>query len=328
MEKKVDISLNIIIRVLAVAAIVTFLYLIREVIALFLVAVIITAALNPVIRRVQAFNCSRALAVMFVYLVFFTTLGLIISLIMPTLVSQFEEFVVSFPDLMVSFFPESYNISEKIFSADLGEKFVGSLGNIFSKAGSFVQGVISVVAIISMSFYMSLQENGLKQGIVMITPRERKDYVASLVDRIYQSFGRWMMGQIITMFFVGILYFIALYFLGVPYVVVLALIGGLLEIIPYFGPIVAGIPAIILGFTQGPVIGMVVIVAYLLINIIENHFLVPKIMNKAVGLSPVLIILALLVGVRLGGVIGLFLAVPLAGAINVFVKDVWAKQNS
>lgn len=327
MEKKVDISLNIIIRILAVVAIVTFLYLIREVIALFLVAVIITAALNPVIRKVQTFNCSRTLAVMFVYLVFFTVLGLMISLIAPTLVSQFEEFIVRFPDLIASFFPDSYNVSERISSANLGEELVGSLGSIFSKAGNFVQGVISVVAIISMSFYMSLQENGLKRGIIMITPRDKKDYIASLVDRIYQSFGRWMMGQVVTMFFVGILYLVALSILGVPYVVVLALIGGLLEIIPYFGPIVAGIPAIILGFMVNPVVGVLVIVAYLAINIIENHFLVPKIMNKAVGLSPVLIILALLVGVRLGGVIGLFLAVPLAGAINVFVRDVWNRRE-
>lgn len=327
MEKKIDISLNIIFRVLAVVAIVTFLYLIREVIALFLVAVIITAALNPLICRVQELGSSRALAVGFVYLAFFTLLVIAISFIAPTIIMQFEDFVADIPRLISDFFPSNFNISDKLSSINFNENLIKSLGSVFSKAGNFVQSVISVVAIISMSFYMSLQENGLKQSIIMITPKNKKDYIASLVDRIYQSFGRWMVGQIITMFFVGILYYIVLSILDVSYAGALALIGGLLEIIPYFGPIGASVPAIILGFLKSPVIGLVVIIAYLLINLIENHFLVPKIMNKAVGLNPVLIILSLLIGVRLGGVIGLFLAVPLAGAINVFVLDIWNKQN-
>lgn len=324
MEKKVDISLNIILRVLVTVVVAGFLYMIRDVIALFLVAVIITASLNPVIRKIQTFHCSRTLAVAFVYVVFFTGVGLIISSIAPSLINQFEEFFAKLPELTTNFAPESFNISDKISSINLEKNFISSLGGIFS---DFVTGVISVLAVISMSFYMSLQENGLKQVIITVTPKKYEKYAVSLIDRIYQSFGRWMIGQLITMVFVSILYYIVLSVMGVPFAIVLALLGGLLEIIPYFGPIIASVPAIVLGFSESSTVGLIILVAYLLINLIENYFLVPKIMNKAVGLNPVVVILALLIGVRLGGVIGLFLAVPLAGAISVFVKDFLNKEN-
>ncbi|MCK4635351.1 MAG: AI-2E family transporter [Candidatus Moranbacteria bacterium] len=325
MEKKIDISLNIILRVLMVVIIVAFLYMIKDVIALFLVAVIITASLNPVIRKIQTFHCSRTLAVAFVYVVFFTGIGLIISSIAPSLINQFEEFFAKLPELTTNFIPDSFNVSDKISSINLEKNFISSLGGIFS---DFVTGVISVLAVISMSFYMSLQENGLKQAIITVTPKKYEKYAISLIDRIYRSFGRWMIGQLITMVFVSILYYIVLSVMGVPFAIVLALLGGLLEIIPYFGPIIASVPAIVLGFSESSTVGLIILVAYLLINLIENYFLVPKIMNKAVGLNPVVVILALLIGVRLGGMIGLFLAVPLAGAISVFVKDFLNKENA
>ena len=128
------------------------------------------------------------------------------------------------------------------------------------------------------------------------------------------------------MVFVGVLYYIALTLLGISYAPVLAIIGGLLEIIPYFGPIIASIPAILFGIMVDPMIGAMAAVAYFVINMIENHFLIPKIMNKAVGLNPVLIILALLIGGKIAGVVGIFLAVPIAGAIGLFIKDVMNKK--
>lgn len=320
-NNKIDISSSIILRILVIILIGGFLYLIREVIALLLVAIVVTAALNPIIRKIQKLHISRTYAVILVYLVFFLTLGGIISFVVPLLIHQFQEFFKSFPELLNKSFPQSFNLSEKISDLNLESSFFGSLNSIFSFAGDFALRVVSSMAIISMSFYMSLHEDGLKKFVIVFTPENHKKLVTHLVDKIYESFGRWMIGLIITMFFVGILYYTILSVLGVPFAIVLALIGGFLEIIPYFGPILAGVPAIILGFLQSPLIGFLVLLFYWLINLIENHILIPKIMNKAVGLNPVLIILALLVGAKLAGVPGLFLAVPLAGAVNVLVKD-------
>lgn len=327
MSQIIDVSSNSIFRVIAIILGLWFLYVIRGVIWLFLIAIIVTAALNPVIKGAQKFFKSpRTSAVFVVYVAFFAIIGFLVSIIVPALSEQFDQLGRELPYLIERFTPPNISVPNDISFGDVGQRFIGMLNNPFSTTVGFLTGVISTVAVVSMSFYMSLQEDGLKNALLIITPEQHKKYIASLIDRIQENFGRWMAGQLITMVFVGVLYYIALTVLGVPYAPVLALMGGLLEIVPYFGPILAGIPATLIGFMQDPMIGIVVALAYLGINMIENYFLIPKIMNKAVGLNPVLVILALLIGAKVAGVIGILLAVPLAGAIGLFLKDVMEKK--
>ncbi len=327
MSQVIDVSSNIIFRVLGIVLGLWFLYVIRDVIWLFLIAIIITAALNPMIKNTQAFLRSpRAVAVSVVYIIFFLLLGVLISFIVPTISAQFEEIGTEVPKLLAQFLPKHLSPIEDPTFSNVSQQFIGLLGNPFSTTVGLLSGLISIFAVISMSFYMSLQEDGLKNALLLIVPSQHQKYIATLIDRIQENFGRWMAGQLVTMIFVGVLYYIALRLLGVPYASVLAVIGGLLEIVPYFGPIMAGVPAVIFGFMQDPMIGLFVFVAYWGINLIENYFLIPKIMNKAIGLHPVLVILALLIGGQIAGIVGIFLAVPLAGAIGLFLKDVMEKK--
>ncbi|HIP50392.1 MAG TPA: AI-2E family transporter [Candidatus Pacebacteria bacterium] len=327
MNQVMQTSTNIIFRVVIILLALWFLYVIRDVIWLFLIAIIITAALDPVINRVrEALKLPRALSVSVVYISFFSIVALLIAFIAPMLADQFDQLGKELPYFIAQFSQDNTVIPQDISFSDVSQKIVGLLNNPFSTTFGFLTSVISTVAVIAMSFYMSLQKDGLKDALLLMTPKQYMKYTASLVDRIQENFGRWMVGQLITMIFVGVLYYIALTALGVPYAPVLAIIGGLLEIIPYFGPIVASMPAILFGTMEDPVIGIMVAVAYFVINLIENHFLVPKIMNKAVGLNPVLIILALLIGGKIAGVVGIFLAVPIAGAIGLFIKDMMGKK--
>jgi len=327
MNQTIGVPSSIIFRVVVTLLGLWFLYVIRDVIWLFLIAIIITAALNPVIRGLQKFfKSNRSLAVSTVYILFFTILGLIISFISPMLSEQFNQLGKELPHFIAQFSSDSSVVPSDISFGDVSQKIVTLLNNPFSTTFGFLTTVISIMAVIAMSFYMSLQEDGLKDALLLVTPRQYNKYVSSLINRIQENFGRWMVGQVVTMIFVGVLYYIALTILGVPYAPVLALIGGLLEIIPYFGPIIAAIPAVLFGVIEDPIIGAMVAIAYFVINMIENHFLIPKIMNKAVGLNPVLIILALLIGGKIAGVVGIFLAVPLAGAIGLFIRDVMNKK--
>lgn len=327
MEQVIDVSSNIIFRVLGIVLGLWFLYVIRDIIWLFLIAIIITAALNPMIKAVQAFLRSpRALAVSLAYLIFFVLLGILISFIVPTISQQFNQIGTELPTLLAKFLPQHLSPTEDPTMSNVSQQFIGLLGNPFSTTVGLLSGLISIFAVISMSFYMSLQEDGLKNALLLIVPSQHQKYIATLIDRIQENFGRWMAGQLVTMIFVGALYYIALRLLGVPYASVLAIIGGLLEIVPYFGPIMAGVPAVTFGFLQDPMVGFLVLVAYWAINMIENYFLVPKIMNKAIGLHPVLVILALLIGGQIAGIMGVFLAVPLAGALGLFLRDVMEKK--
>jgi len=327
MDQIMHTSTNIIFRAVIIFLALWFLYVIRDVIWLFLIAIIITAALDPVINSVRKLLKSpRALSVSAVYISFFSILALLVAFIAPMLAEQFDQLGKDLPYFIAQFSPDNMAVPQDISFGDVSQKIVGLLNNPFSTTFGFLTTVISVVAVIAMSFYMSLQKDGLKNALLLMTPKQYMKYTASLVDRIQENFGRWMVGQLITMIFVGVLYYIALTILGVPYAPVLALIGGLLEIIPYFGPIIASIPAILFGLMIDPMIGIMVAIAYFVVNLIENHFLIPKIMNKAVGLNPVLIILALLIGGKIAGVVGIFLAVPIAGAIGLFIKDMMGKK--
>jgi predicted PurR-regulated permease PerM len=129
------------------------------------------------------------------------------------------------------------------------------------------------------------------------------------------------------MFIVGCLTYIGLYFLGIKYALTLALVAALLEIIPYIGPILAAIPAVILGFAQSPFLALLVILLFVVIQQLENYIIVPQVMKKTVGLNPIVIIIVMLIGAKLAGVIGIILAVPVAAAVAEFLKDI-RKESS
>lgn len=327
------ISSQTIARIVLTVLAIWFLYLIRDIIALFLVSVIITAALNPVIDRFSGRRMPRVIIVSSVFVLFFAFMGMLIAFMVPALTSQVSAFTGAMGQWITNLQTSAVGtilglerLGDPAAAEGMREALSGSVGELFSRAGSFVSGMIAVLAVISMSFYMSLQKNGMKRFLMSVTPKQHQPYVTSLADRIYESFGRWMAGQVVTMIFVGTLYYIALSLFGVEYALVLAVLGGVLEIVPYLGPILSAIPAAILAFAISPAVGVGVLSSYALINLVENHVLIPQIMNKAVGLNPVAVILALLIGAKVAGLIGVIIAVPLAGAVSLFLKDVLEKK--
>ncbi len=322
-KQQIEISTNIILRVLVVVAAAGFLFVIRDVIALFLIAIIITAALHPIIGKiVRVTKVPRTATVSMVYLLFFAGIAGLAAFVIPTISDEIDAFIGE----LTAYIGQNAFLSS-LFSVDeLAGRLTGSVENLASTTAGLFTGVVSSVAVVSMSFYMSIEEDGLKKSLLLITPEQHQKYISSLIERIQESFGRWMAGQLITMIFVGLMYYAVLSFFDIRFALLLAILGGILEIIPYFGPIMAGIPAIMIAFSAGPFVAGLVAVAYLTINLIENQILIPKIMNRAIGLNPVLVILALLMGAQIAGVVGLLLAVPLAGALGVFIKDVLEKK--
>ena len=121
--------------------------------------------------------------------------------------------------------------------------------------------------------------------------------------------------------------FIGLAIVGVPYALILAIFAGIMEIIPYVGPIVSAVPGVVLGFLISPTLGFLALLVYLVSQQMENHVIVPQVMKKAVGLNPISVILALLIGARLGGAIGAILAIPVATGISLFINDLLEKRK-
>ena len=160
----------------------------------------------------------------------------------------------------------------------------------------------------------------------MIVPYKYHVFLSELINKIQKKISSWLKGQIVLSLLIGFFVFISMMTLGVKYALVLALLAFLGEFIPYLGPVLAALPAILVAFIDSPLKALFVFIIFVIIQQVENHILVPKIMQKAVGLNPLISILALLIGARLGGVMGVILAIPITTAIIVIISEIFTKD--
>ena len=177
--------------------------------------------------------------------------------------------------------------------------------------------------IIVFSFYFAVVETGVDDFLRIIVPSNYRSYVLDLWRRSQKKIGLWMQGQILLAVIIGVLVYLGLTVLGIPHALLLAVLAALFELIPVFGPILASVPAILIGFVDGGLtLGLLVIAFYVIIQQFENHLIYPLVVTKVVGVPPLLVILALIIGAKLAGFLGILLSVPMAAAIQEFVTDI------
>jgi len=335
----IDISLTSLIKVLILFLTVVFLYFIRDIVVILFTTIIISSALDPTIDWLKGKHLPRSLSVIIVYVFVLAVIAGSVSLLVPPIAGEVKELAGKLPDLYqnlqvyLSGDSPLYDpmIAEEIQKAlsGLGDNLSKITGGIFGTVSDIFGGLFSVVIILTMSFYLVVQENALKKFLRSITPTKHQPYVTSLVNRIQQKIGAWLRAQLILVLAVGVLTFVGLSLLKVPYALVLAIFAGLMEVVPYIGPIISVIPAAFLAITvTGSWVMLAgVILVYFVVQQLENHLLVPKVMHKAVGLNPIVVILSLMIGGKLAGFLGVILAVPVATALVIFVKDIIGERE-
>jgi len=324
----VNISTITVLKVLLVLLAVVFLWAVRNVILLLVISIIISSAIDPLADYLQSKRIPRSLSVLFVYAVFLGLIILIISMLVPPIGQQFK--VISTTDYYDSFISRIGIYRDNLNNLGIGKTIENSIrgftgtfaDNLLQTTRGIVTGFVSVITVLVISFYLTVQENGMKSLLKHLTPYKHQAYAAKLINRIQRKIGAWVLGQIILSAVIFGLTFIGLTLLKVEFALVLALIGGALEIVPFIGPFLSAIPAVFFAFLQSPALAVAVIILYVVVQQLENHIVVPVVMSKSVGLSPVLIILGILVGGTLGGILGALIAVPIISGIAVFVNDV------
>ena len=203
------------------------------------------------------------------------------------------------------------------------KEFASSFSNtVFQTTKGVASGIVSFITILVISFYLTVEENGMKNFIKYLTPFKHQAYITILVNKIQKKMGAWVLGQVILSAVIFGLVFIGLTALNVKYALVLALLAGLLEIVPYIGPFVSGAIATFFAFLQSPTLAVAVIILWVVTQQLESNVIVPIVMSRSVGLNPVMVILGILTGATLGGIIGILLAVPVMSAFSVFISDV------
>ncbi|TSC73368.1 MAG: hypothetical protein G01um101470_131 [Parcubacteria group bacterium Gr01-1014_70] len=340
----IEISTRTILKVLLFLLGIAALYLIRDVVLILLLSIVIASAIDPGVRRFQQLRLPRPLAVLAIYLITAALFAFVFYLIVPPFISEMRNFATTFPfsleetvgyfrtqlDIFFSSSPEYVSIPTESLTDRLNTFVNENLVSFFS-AGSSVGssvfgGVLSFVFVVVLSFYFAVQENGIAHFLKIITPMEHEAYIIDLWARSQQKIGRWLQGQLLLGVLVGMLVYAGLMLLGVKYALILALLAAVFELIPIFGPILAAIPGVLFAFIQAPILALWAILLYVIVQQLENHLIYPLVVRKAVGVPPLLVIIALLIGGKLAGFMGFLLAVPIAAAFLEYINDV-AKEK-
>lgn len=285
------------------------------------------AALLPITQFLRKRRVPKLLSVLIPY---FGVILLLVLMIVPLI-----PFVIQQMDALVLHFPKYLDQSAKFFGVQLDPKQLqnylsGQLSTISSSAITVTTqvfgGIFTLITIFIVSLYLLLYNDDFKKKFARLFHHQNHEKVLNAVSLVNEKLGAWLQGQIILCLSIGLITWIALTLLGVPFALPLALLAGILEVIPTLGPTLASIPAIIVALTISPTLAIVITMTYILIQMLENQLLVPKIMERAVGLNPVVVILGVTIGANLMGVVGALLAIPFISFIIVIYQSLEAQR--
>ncbi len=324
MPRKVEISHKTIIFAVLFLLSLGFIYRISDLIVQLFVALLVMAVLNPFVTKLSSWRIPRGLSVLISYILFFGVIGGVVALVLPPLIDQTTNFANSLPGYIAN-----SGINPAI-SGQLVDELLGQVGKIPEQTVKFslsvFSNVLAIFTVLVFAFYMLLSRAKLDEQLAGIVGEEREAGIARILNKLEERLGGWARGQFGLMLIVGTLNFIALSILHIPFALPLAILAGILEIVPFIGPIIAAIPAVIIGFGISPFAGFGVVAVAFLIQQLENYVFVPKIMEKSVGVSPIITLMALAIGQRFAGVVGMIISVPLVITLHVVIQEYFNKE--
>ena len=362
-EMAVHISLQSIVKgtfgILAIAMGTWAIYHLRHKILLLLLAVFVAAVIDPSVEKMEQHGIPRGLAILVHYFfAIFILLFLLLSFI-PIIAEQIQGIAIimssevdtflSNPRIDLPFIKDDMNLrmtglvkstlqtmninqftdALSQFGESLSSAAQGGVRFATRIAGSLVNFFVSMVVVLVLAFFMQIEKEDILHWVRGFFPVNYRSYIDNKFEAMHTKIGQWARGELLLMLAIFSLTLIALLILRMPYALTLAVLAGFCEFIPAVGPFIAAVPSVLIAFTQGGfVMGLVVSGVYYIIQWCENNLLVPLIMKRAVGLSPIAILFAMLVGVSFPNtvhpILGIMLAVPLTTLISIFLED-WRK---
>ncbi len=337
-DQTISITTGTIIKTVLILVGAWLVFQLRDLILIVITAIVIASAMDPAVRAFMRWKIPRILAVIFMYIIVLGSLGGIFYLFIPTLLAEVTSFIASLPsyldilnrigaynqyaDIFGLPSPANMQPSDLIGQAQGGLQLSGFFGNAFGAAATLFGGVFSFVIILVLSFYFTMADTGVDDFLNIVTPRRYRAYMLDLWERSKRKIGLWMQGQVLLGVIIGVLVYLGLTILGVQHALLLAVLAAFFELIPVFGPILAAIPAVLIGLAGGGItIGISVIVLYVILQQFENHLIYPLVVTKVVGVPPLLVILGLIIGAQLAGFLGILLSVPVVATLQELVRD-------
>lgn len=332
----VDLTTSSILKFFAFIIVLALLWFVRNVVAIVLFSIVLAAAIGPVVDTLNRRRVPRALGITLMYMTIIAVIVVAVYLFGQLVSDQIRGLASNFPDIygkvMDTLFGNS-NVSPAI--AQTAQRWLQSLNSTLVNltkqvvVGTFslFGGLFTFIGVLVLSFYMVLQKDSLKRLVDAVSPVNYIPYFYQLTDRITERLGGWVRGQLLISASIAILTYITLLIVGIDYAIALALIAGLMEFIPYLGPFIGAVPAVLVAFGQSPILALVVIVVYLVNQQVQNSIIVPKIVQRTTGINPIVSIVVVLIGGKLAGIAGIVLALPITIIIDAFFQDFFKETD-
>ncbi len=323
-----DISLRSYLYLLGALAAVAFLWFISDILILLFASIVFAAALDPSVKAIQKFKVPRAAAVALIYLAFIAFVVGTVLLIIPTVSAQVDIITKNLPVYTerLKEFAQHWPQLEQVYTklteqaSSLGDQLVRNAAPV---AAGIFSGALGFVTFLVLTFYMLSGGKRMAVAAFDFIPQPHlKKRLINLSLAISTRLGYWLRGQAVLGLIIFVASFIGLSLLGIEYALTLAVIAGIMELVPLVGAYLGAIPAVLVGVTTSPGKGLAVALLFLAIQQIEGHVIVPQVMKRALGVPPVIILSAVLIGGKLFGLVGVLLAAPVAATILVIAEDI------
>lgn len=309
------------------------LYLVRSLLLLIFVAGFLAVGLDPAVRRLEGIGFKRGQAVAAIVLVVIASLVGFFAAVLPPLIRQVAAFATDLPEYVENLAEKNPRLEEFVESRDIGRRLSeatnnipssvgGSVGKVVGVAGSVVATLFNAVTVLVLTVYFSLSLSRIHQGTLRLVPKSKRRRVQELVDPILTKIGGYIAGNVAISVIAGIVSFVFLALAGVPFPVALALWVAIADLIPLVGATLGAIPALVVAFFTSVPVGIATLVFFAVYQQVENYVIAPRVMTKAIDLSPAAVLLAALSGAALLGVVGVLMAIPAAAAIKLVAQEV------
>lgn len=310
-----------------------------SVLLLLFIAVLLASALEPIVGALRdRLRMGRGATILTVYAVFFLSVLALAFIVLPAAIKQAEDIIESLPP----FFEQARAWAADLRPAALSRSvsaLISSVGSIFRpppppdpdtvvEVGAAVaEAAVWLATLLTIVFFWLIEHARLQRYVLAFFPADRRAGARDAWNEIESRLGMWVRGQLILMGSIGVATSITYTVLGLPGAVLLGLIAALSEAIPIVGPLIGAVPAILVAATVSPELALIVGVIYLILQVVEGSVLVPMVMRNTVGISPLLVFASLLIGGAVGGILGAFLAVPVAASLEIVLARLQARET-
>ena len=315
------------------------LFLLRDFLGAFVLGSAIAFMIQPAVIRLHAAGVPRVLAIIIVFIAIIVALAGLVLLIVPLAVAEIGQLQVQAPSLAAAAQDKLNNLQPiRVFGIDvnlkgvtetinshLREYLLGQFGNALTIGLTALTTALQILLMFIVAFLLSLEAPVVRRDLRRIVPSDYRSDFDQIWRRVRKMLYAYVRGQLIIAGLIGIFSGLACAVFGLPDPVALGLIAGITALIPYLGPFIGAVPAVLVGLSQSPAQAVVILVAYIVISNFFLNVVFPKVMGDAVRLPPILVIVALIAGFSWGGILGMFVAVPVAATLRILFDHIYPR---